>query len=167
MRAVCRFVVVPAPIDRVIDVAVAAPVCAVTAVRQVVPLVGRASALGTVSVVRRLSEAVHELRGGATVADELAVSSVPASVDASARSGADTGEVEVHDVGDGAAPDEPTVPAVEAGDLAIEGYDDLAARQVVARLPTLDPDDLALIEAYERAHRSRSTVLGKIAQLTA
>ena len=68
--------------------------------------------------------------------------------------------------------DEPVADAgvpesVPASDLPIEGYDDLAARQVVDRLAALDAADLARIEIYEREHRNRSTVLGKIAMLTA
>ena len=50
-------------------------------------------------------------------------------------------------------------------DLAIPGYDQLAASQVVARLSGLSPAALDRVEAYERAHRGRRTVLAKIRQL--
>ena len=51
--------------------------------------------------------------------------------------------------------------------LPIEGYDSLAASQVVLRLDTLTPGELDVVNAYEEAHRARRTILGKIAQLQA
>ena len=42
---------------------------------------------------------------------------------------------------------------------------DQAAAQVVARLPGLSAAELDLVEEYERSHRRRRTVLGRIAQL--
>ncbi len=63
----------------------------------------------------------------------------------------------------------PTPPAVKssppAGELAIPGYDALAASQVVARLDALEPDELAAVEAHELAGRRRRTILNRIAQL--
>lgn len=56
-------------------------------------------------------------------------------------------------------------PAVSPTQLAIADYDSLAAAQVVARLPGLGEGELDLVEAYERSHRRRRTVLGRIAQL--
>jgi hypothetical protein len=55
------------------------------------------------------------------------------------------------------------VPSVE--ELPIPDYDELSASQVVERLEGLDPDSLERIRRYESAHRSRNTILGKIAQL--
>lgn len=49
--------------------------------------------------------------------------------------------------------------------LAIAGYDELSASQVVDRLDGLSPDDLAAIRDHERATRARATILGKIEQL--
>ena len=49
--------------------------------------------------------------------------------------------------------------------LPIPGYDQLAASQVIARLPGLSPTELTRIESHETAHRRRRTVLGKIAQM--
>ena len=51
--------------------------------------------------------------------------------------------------------------------LPIAGYDQLAASQVIARLPGLSPSELDRIEAHEAAHRHRRTVLAKISQLQA
>jgi hypothetical protein len=55
----------------------------------------------------------------------------------------------------------------DADSLPIEGYDSLAASQVVLRLDSLTPDELAAIRSYESANRNRRTILGKIAQLQA
>lgn len=58
-------------------------------------------------------------------------------------------------------------PAPEVSELPIEGYDFLAASQVIDRLDALTLAELKLVGAYERAHRRRQIVLGKIAQLSA
>lgn len=52
-----------------------------------------------------------------------------------------------------------------SGDLPIPGYDALSASQVVERLLGLGPDELAAVRQYEKAHRNRRTILGKIEQL--
>lgn len=60
-------------------------------------------------------------------------------------------------------PDPGAVPAVTS--LPVADYESLAASQVVARLAALEPADLDAVEAFERAHRNRRTVLNRIAQL--
>ncbi len=55
----------------------------------------------------------------------------------------------------------------QAADLAIPGYEDLAASHIVARLDRLTPSDLAKIRSFEVTHRGRRTVVGKIDQLLA
>jgi hypothetical protein len=50
-------------------------------------------------------------------------------------------------------------------DLAIAGYDSLAASHVIPRLAGLDAAELEAVRAYESSHRARKTILGKIAQL--
>jgi hypothetical protein len=50
--------------------------------------------------------------------------------------------------------------------LAIPEYDMLSASQVVERLDGLTPTELDAVREYEIAHRGRSTILGKILQLT-
>ncbi len=50
--------------------------------------------------------------------------------------------------------------------LAITDYDELSASQVVDRLEGLPRHELEAIREYERAHRARNTILGKIEQLT-
>lgn len=51
-------------------------------------------------------------------------------------------------------------------ELAIAGYDNLSASQVVDRLEGLGAGDLEAIRAHEVSHRARATILGKIDQLT-
>ena len=62
----------------------------------------------------------------------------------------------------------PSVPdAGDAGDekLPIEGYDALPASSIVTLLDGLRPAQLRAIDRYERANRSRRTVLTRVAQL--
>lgn len=54
---------------------------------------------------------------------------------------------------------------VSVDDLPIAGYDSLSASQVVGRLAALTSDELDAVESYETAHRSRRTILAKVAQL--
>jgi hypothetical protein len=68
------------------------------------------------------------------------------------------------------APQPSAAPLVEpvgvSADLAISGYDDLSASQIVDHLDGLTAADLAAIRDYEASHRARNTILGKIEQLT-
>jgi ferritin-like metal-binding protein YciE len=50
-------------------------------------------------------------------------------------------------------------------DLAIGGYEDLTAAEIVERLPGLSQVDLAKIDSYERKGRNRSTILAKTSML--
>src|SRR5262249_11733236 len=50
----------------------------------------------------------------------------------------------------------------DADSMPIEGYDSLAASQVVLRLGSLTSAELDAIEQYESTHRARRTILGKI-----
>lgn len=54
-----------------------------------------------------------------------------------------------------------------AGDLPIRGYDDLTADEVVGRLGDLTQVELGIVDAYERRHADRSTVLDRIGHLRA
>lgn len=58
-------------------------------------------------------------------------------------------------------------PAPAEAALAIPDYDLLSAPQVIDRLVGLARPDLLAVQAYEAAHRARTTILGKIAQLSA
>ena len=55
--------------------------------------------------------------------------------------------------------------SVSASSLAIPDYDGLSASQVVNRLASLSPAELANVQRYEAAHRGRKTILSKVAQL--
>jgi ferritin-like metal-binding protein YciE len=48
------------------------------------------------------------------------------------------------------------------GDLAIAGYDKLTADEITGKLADLSQIDLAKIDAYERRHQDRSTILSRI-----
>src|SRR3954449_1078117 len=47
-------------------------------------------------------------------------------------------------------------------DLAIARYDSLTAEEITSRLPGLSQIDLAKVDAYERRHENRSTVLQRV-----
>jgi ferritin-like metal-binding protein YciE len=51
------------------------------------------------------------------------------------------------------------------GDLAIDRYGSLTADEIVRRLPELSQVDLAKVDAYERRHDNRSTVLDRVSAL--
>jgi ferritin-like metal-binding protein YciE len=53
------------------------------------------------------------------------------------------------------------------GDLAIARYDKLTADEIIARLADLSQIDLSKIDAYERRHQDRSTILSRIDALRA
>jgi ferritin-like metal-binding protein YciE len=48
------------------------------------------------------------------------------------------------------------------GDLAIPGYETLSAEEIIGKLTALSQIELAKIEAYEREHNNRTTILGRI-----
>jgi ferritin-like metal-binding protein YciE len=51
------------------------------------------------------------------------------------------------------------------GDLAIAGYDGLTADEITSKLPGLSQVDLAKIDAYERRHQDRTTILSRVETL--
>jgi len=51
------------------------------------------------------------------------------------------------------------------GDLAIARYDKLTADEITAKLTELSQIDLAKVDAYERKHDNRTTILGRISSL--
>ena len=59
----------------------------------------------------------------------------------------------------------PSVPDAGDEELPIEGYDALPASSIVTLLDGLRPAQLRSIDRYERANRSRRTVLTRVAQL--
>lgn len=71
------------------------------------------------------------------------------------------------DAGPAAGRNEQESGLTRADELAIPGYDTLAASQVVQRLSSLEPDELEAVRRYESATRGRRTILHRVAQLTA
>jgi hypothetical protein len=51
--------------------------------------------------------------------------------------------------------------------LAIDGYDTLAASQIVSRLEGLTPAERKAVARFESANRKRKTILDKIGRLNA
>ena len=51
------------------------------------------------------------------------------------------------------------------GDLAIARYDTLTADEITGRLAELSQIDLAKVDAYERKHQNRTTILSRITSL--
>lgn len=59
----------------------------------------------------------------------------------------------------GGDPPGPSDEGPSADSLPYENYDDLAARDIVDRLTGANPDEKALVLAYEQAHGNRKTVV--------
>jgi len=53
----------------------------------------------------------------------------------------------------------------DAGDLAIDRYDELTAAEISEQLPALSQIDIAKVDAYERRNHNRTTVLSRITSL--
>jgi hypothetical protein len=66
---------------------------------------------------------------------------------------------------DGIEPEGVEPEGIEPESLPIEGYDALAASQIVARLGGLGQRELELVQGYEAAHRGRRTILHRTGQL--
>jgi len=119
--------------------------------------------IGRFAVDRGRTEATRSLGGLVTRAEglleEFGLRSDPEDQQPPA---ADVNRVEPE-----AAPTPPEPPTAGEGgaDLAIPGYDSLAASQVIPRLAGLSDEESADIARYESSHRGRKTVLGKISQL--
>ena len=61
-----------------------------------------------------------------------------------------------------AAPPRRSAATTGATDLPINGYEDLTAEEIGGKLRELSQTELAKVDAYERAHDDRSTVLTRI-----
>jgi hypothetical protein len=117
------------------------------------------TAEGGPEVLRVLSTGIAALREKAEEAlGALGVATAEAPGERAVREGRSPGA-------SSARPAEMPVPGGGA-DLAIRGYDDLSASQVVDHLDGLARADLEAIRLYEATHRARNTILGKIEQLT-
>ncbi|MGI9032248.1 MAG: hypothetical protein ACR2HY_00895 [Acidimicrobiales bacterium] len=173
-------------VERLLDVAVYAPVGLVMAVlenapewveagrRRVGPQLASARVLGRLAVGEGSRQAGQALRQAAHQAEGFL-----------ARLGLAPSDTPVADNDDRPPPSEQHAPstatvaedsparsaragngsAADAADLPIPGYDTLSASQVVQRLPGLPPEGLEAVRAYEQAGRARKTVLLRLAQL--
>ncbi len=179
-------------VEQILDVAVFAPIGAVTLASEQLPALvskGRSVVEGRVNVARTVGRfavamarrRVEEAMGGAGPGAPASPSTAPARPTATARPGAPAGP----DGGAGApragssgragarggagsgggGTPRARVEVPDVGGLAIPGYDSLAASQVVRRLDGLTGAELASVRAYEEATRGRRTILGRIAQL--
>ncbi len=157
------------PIERLIELALFAPLSvgarvltetpkAVTRVRQDL---ATARFLGEMAVsqgARRLKARLDEAREPSSTGGPPAPPVGPAVVPPADETTTDAAPREPADL-----PDERDAPRVE--DLALPDYDHLPAVDVVGALPGLSAAERDLVERYERAHRKRRTVLGKLDQL--
>jgi hypothetical protein len=167
------------PLDRLVDLAIYAPVgLAVTVGEELPSLVekGRhrvtsqvvlARMVGRFAVARAAQEVERLASQAATLLDLLGGPAGPTSpavapvVDTAQPARRPT----VSHNGNGARPDAGDAPS--ESQLAIPGYDSLSAPQVVKRLDGLVDGELEAVRRYEETHRGRRTILSKIAQLQA
>lgn len=151
--------------ERFVELAVFAPVGLAVRAREELPRLietGRARAAARVDIARLIGRIAVEQgrsvlrRGVVGTVDATGAGPAPTARQAAADGAPATQEA-------GAEP----VAAPTADNLAIDHYDSLAAAQVVALLPSLSPGELDDVDRYERAHRNRRTITGKISQLQA
>lgn len=155
------------PIDQVLDLVVFAPLGLLLELQKESPrLAERArsefgSQIRTARMIgefavkqgrRELNKRLTPTDGRVEPRTRSSVSPPPAAVEATSAS---TASVSAQ-----AAP-------VSADELPIAGYELLSAAQLVGLLADLTPAGLDEVEGFERQHRNRKTVLGKIAQLRA
>lgn len=149
------------PIERLLDLAVFAPLGMVTALREELPRFSQqgrqvvhnrvvlARFVGQMAVTqgqRELTRRIEARRNSSTTGAEPAAATADVAGSAHAELSAD-------------------VPTVD--ELPIAGYESVPAINVVQRLSTLRSDEIELIRRFEQAHRARRTILSKIDQLQA
>ncbi|RMH84636.1 MAG: hypothetical protein D6683_01640 [Actinomyces sp.] len=146
-------------LDQALDVFVYAPLGLALEARDLLPRLAERGR-GQVALARLAGRfAAHEGRRHAERLVEDLVGSDRSDPDTVPAAGdADAGDAGAADA------DATTTPPVE---LAIEGYDELSAPQILPLLEGLDTDQLEGILAHERAHRARATVINRIHQLLA
>ncbi len=139
-------------VDQVLDLAVFGPLGFALEARHLIPELaarGRAHVEAQVRTARAVGQLARQLGSRPHQTSEVTREPSPAPASPPA---AHTREVAVR-VTDDREP------------LPIEGYDALAASQVVARLGGLSREELERVERYETAHRARRTILHRVAQL--
>jgi len=162
------------PVERLIELLVYAPVGIAAAARDDLPRMvdrGRervgsqillARTVGRVAVTHGVRQAGRWVEGafGAMV-----TGGPTAPTDHDGSGSADAADGAAHPAASPADSRPPRSDGPPVDELAIPGYDSLAAPQVVQRLGGLSPAERDAVRRYEEAHRGRRTILSKIAQL--
>jgi hypothetical protein len=170
------------PVERLLDLALYAPVGVLVALRDDLPKhvrQGRQAVENRVQLARFIGELA--VQQGRKELGKRIEASRQAAADAAAAAAAERDEHadEVVSVDAVLAVDaSPMIDPVLAADdavaaaatptpdeLPIAEYESLAAIHVVERLSSLHPDELEDVRRFEATHRARRTVLAKIAQL--
>lgn len=177
------------PIERVLDLALYAPVGAAITLREQLPKhikqgrqamenrVQLARFIGRMAVQmgqRELAKRIEEQRAAKAATGVDDDDSAPAEADDSPLADAHVhapSDAPVEDSGlvaveaPAAADVDDTVEPPSAATLPISDYESLAAIHVVERLRSMTSDEIELIRRFEVANRSRRTILAKIDQL--
>jgi hypothetical protein len=168
------------PLERAVDLFVFAPLGFVLEARRLLPdmvELGRQQIQGQLSSARAVGEyAVQQGQARAESVLETAQKQASGTVEAlgalagrtrrsPARARSRPAPAPVSPRSDGAGPSSPRPSSPNADALAIPDYDSLSASQVVPRLAGLSGQELEAVRAYESAHRSRKTILNRVAQL--
>jgi hypothetical protein len=161
------------PVERLLDLALYAPVGVLVALRDDLPKhvrQGRQAVENRVQLARFIGELAVQ-QGRKELAKRIEASRHAAEADVVASPSTEAEPANPPDVAEPAvAGVVDTVPidaddAPTADELPIAEYESLAAIHVVERLPGLQPDELEAVRRFETAHRARRTVLAKIAQI--
>jgi hypothetical protein len=150
-----------APVERLLDLALFAPIGMLTALREELPKFsqqGRQVVQNRIVLARFIGQMAVQ-QGQREVARRLEARRTVPPVETTAYEAA-----EPADQVRGASVSAPT-GAPSAADLPIAGYESLPALNVVQRLATLHPDEVELVRQFEQANRARRTILAKIDQL--
>ena len=155
------------PVERLLDLAVYAPIGMYTALKEQLPAYtrqGRQVVENRVMLARFIGQMAVQ-QGRREVDKRLAARRPPASgavVDTVAHEAAPAPTGAAGSAGSGTAAPAASAAVPGADSLAIPGYESLPAVNVVQRLATLTPDEIEQIRRFEVANRGRRTILAKI-----
>ena len=155
------------PIERLLDLAVYAPIGMYTVLKEQLPAYtrqGRQVVENRVMLARFIGQMAVQ-QGRREVDKRLAARRPPASgavVDTVAHEAAPAPATAAAPAGSGTAAPAASAAVPGADSLAIPAYESLPAVNVVQRLATLTPDEIEQIRRFEVANRGRRTILAKI-----
>jgi hypothetical protein len=152
-----------APVERLLDLAVFAPIGMLTALRDELPKFsqqGRQVVQNRIVLARFIGQMAVQ-QGQREVAKRLEARRTAPPVETTAVEAVEPAD----QVKGGSVPGGADADAPSAADLPIAGYESLPALNVVQRLATLLPEEVELVRQFEQAHRARRTILAKIDQL--